>query len=836
MENRTKVLSILAIFILSIFMPAMSMAKGRVIYNTTLTTFNTPLTLGSGNITLNLSNSHLTPSNSLSSGCGSPGFVGPCQFYASVNITLTPMYFSLSGGGQVLGKEAGFTAKEFGGVPPYNFQWYQTNSITTDVTCNAAPYSMLGPFFYQSETQTSASGQNTTPFFEQFTSSSNRTVCVIGSDSTGNVYYTRASVSITVPNTPATTTTTTVPTTTIPTTTIPTTTTQSYTACGQVEKVTAGQGITCGNFDAIVTTVYYSTGPHLELDIYYKPNDTLLTDVVISPDGFIVPPTSETLNYTLGGYKYAVSLYTNQTYVNSSAVQNSWAKFSIAETSTLNTVTTSNSVPAGALGIGKNQTSGPFTVSLVDLTQTNATLDTYYNGQLIAQRAFNAGGEIQYTTASGNTLTITVTQIQSGLYAYQKWAMVQLVSTIARYPPLNVTVSPFTQITYKNSNGYATAYIYSTASGGDGNYQYYWYNATTGHLLSENSTLVLKLRNTGYTSYYLGIADNSAGVQNVYSSDAHVNVFNSTTNSVTTTTIPSNTIPEQDATYIGQNTVIGPFTVSLTGVSQNSATVSIYYGNRLTNVSQIYNGSDKEFSVSGAPSLFVYIFQVSAGQWASIGLGTTNGPTTTISTTTTSTTTIPVATVSCPCPTKAMIAAILNDNVSQMENAHYTTGTGNIGIAANSIVAGSSALAASLKSEWNGSYANYVLVDETAGFQVYNSTNASGVYGYIVNGLERNYINPVFTNGTANSLTYSYLTVQSGSSTPGEAGLLVGYKNGYMIVFALYGNPNKTIASPQAMAEDFSQLFPSRGATPSVTTTVTSFWSWFNSGFHSIFR
>ncbi len=106
------------------------------------------------------------------------------------------------------------------------------------------------------------------------------------------------------------------------------------------------------------------------------------------------------------------------------------------------------STPATIVYVGHNITSGKLTVALNDLSYpnsnglANAALSIYNNGKLTnvtsAGPAPGGNGESIVVNSSGTKLYITVSQTFPGLYAYQKWAKIQLFSNTA-----NVTSGKF---------------------------------------------------------------------------------------------------------------------------------------------------------------------------------------------------------------------------------------------------------------------------------------------------------------------------------------------------------------------------------------------------------
>jgi hypothetical protein len=85
--------------------------------------------------------------------------------------------------------------------------------------------------------------------------------------------------------------------------------------------------------------------------------------------------------------------------------------------------------------VGQNVTSGNFKVVLTDLGQANsngvspASLSVYYNGVLTNSSSNNPGTLAQYNV-SGQKLYVKVNQTFAGLYAYSKWAKIQLYSNV----------------------------------------------------------------------------------------------------------------------------------------------------------------------------------------------------------------------------------------------------------------------------------------------------------------------------------------------------------------------------------------------------------------------
>jgi lipopolysaccharide export system protein LptA len=93
----------------------------------------------------------------------------------------------------------------------------------------------------------------------------------------------------------------------------------------------------------------------------------------------------------------------------------------------------SSLVPLTTVYVGKNLTSGPFTVQLADLGTANsagvspAAINVYYKGALTNSSSVYPGNTVKYNV-SGTLLWVKVNQTFAGLYAYQKWAKIQMYS------------------------------------------------------------------------------------------------------------------------------------------------------------------------------------------------------------------------------------------------------------------------------------------------------------------------------------------------------------------------------------------------------------------------
>ncbi|MGI0100151.1 MAG: S-layer protein [Candidatus Micrarchaeaceae archaeon] len=92
-------------------------------------------------------------------------------------------------------------------------------------------------------------------------------------------------------------------------------------------------------------------------------------------------------------------------------------------------------VPMQTVYVGHNLTSGPWTVELTDLGQPNsnglspASLSILYNNVLTNTSSVNQGTTAKFNV-TGHTLYVNVNQTFAGLYAYQKWAKIQLYTNV----------------------------------------------------------------------------------------------------------------------------------------------------------------------------------------------------------------------------------------------------------------------------------------------------------------------------------------------------------------------------------------------------------------------
>jgi len=94
-----------------------------------------------------------------------------------------------------------------------------------------------------------------------------------------------------------------------------------------------------------------------------------------------------------------------------------------------------SATPLQTVYVGHNISAGPWTVQLQDLAQTNnglnapAAVAVYYNGQATNESSVLSGTTAKFNI-SGHLLFLNVNSTFAGLYAYQKWAKLQLYTSV----------------------------------------------------------------------------------------------------------------------------------------------------------------------------------------------------------------------------------------------------------------------------------------------------------------------------------------------------------------------------------------------------------------------
>ena len=110
----------------------------------------------------------------------------------------------------------------------------------------------------------------------------------------------------------------------------------------------------------------------------------------------------------------------------------------------------SSLTPLQTIYVGQNVSSGAFKLVLQDLGQPNASglspasIAVYYNGALTNESSLKPGSLTRFNV-SGQNLYVKVNQTFAGLYAYQKWAKLQLynnVQNITSTKKFNSTTAP----------------------------------------------------------------------------------------------------------------------------------------------------------------------------------------------------------------------------------------------------------------------------------------------------------------------------------------------------------------------------------------------------------
>ncbi|MDE1767908.1 MAG: S-layer protein [Candidatus Micrarchaeota archaeon] len=122
--------------------------------------------------------------------------------------------------------------------------------------------------------------------------------------------------------------------------------------------------------------------------------------------------------------------------------------------------------PVQTIYVGHNVSSGGFTVSLTDLGQPNsggtsqASINLYYNGTLTNTTQISPGNTTKFQVGS-HTVYVKVNQTFAGLYAYQKWAKMQLYSNV-----FNITDNAALNTT--NANGWTARLWWTNSTGSAG--------------------------------------------------------------------------------------------------------------------------------------------------------------------------------------------------------------------------------------------------------------------------------------------------------------------------------------------------------------------------------
>ncbi len=127
--------------------------------------------------------------------------------------------------------------------------------------------------------------------------------------------------------------------------------------------------------------------------------------------------------------------------------------------------------------VGSSTSYGPWNITLADLGSPDsagiapAVFNIYYKGTLVNTQTVYPGSLSEGTfTYGGHYLFINVTSTHLGLYAYEKLANFSMAT-------FNLSTSPQSPVINQGQSVIVTA----TASGGNGEYVYNWYNYTTNN-------------------------------------------------------------------------------------------------------------------------------------------------------------------------------------------------------------------------------------------------------------------------------------------------------------------------------------------------------------------
>ena len=163
---------------------------------------------------------------------------------------------------------------------------------------------------------------------------------------------------------------------------------------------------------------------------------------------FSTPIQNTTTNNAIGIHVPIRLLGENWTILNATGPQSTVSSSNTVAGGKLNLA--SALVPLQTVYVGHNITSGPWTVQLTDLGQPNsngvspASLSIIYNNVLTNTSSVSEGTTAKFNV-TGRTLYINVNTTFAGLYAYQKWAKIQLYTNV--YPiqsgkQFNATTNP----------------------------------------------------------------------------------------------------------------------------------------------------------------------------------------------------------------------------------------------------------------------------------------------------------------------------------------------------------------------------------------------------------
>lgn len=197
-----------------------------------------------------------------------------------------------------------------------------------------------------------------------------------------------------------------------------TATSSSVTSCNALTTVYAGHSVKCGSFTVKLADLGQPNQNGVSaasVKIMYKKTAINTTQVL--------PGTLVTVAPSLSGASKYFTVYVNQTFDGLYAYQK-WAKMEV--------FTSNHETPLQSIYVGHNATCGNgITVELIDLGQPNqngqspALVNVYRKG-VLTNTTLIEPKTLDTFNANGHVVEVYVNQTLAGLYAYQKWAKMQV--------------------------------------------------------------------------------------------------------------------------------------------------------------------------------------------------------------------------------------------------------------------------------------------------------------------------------------------------------------------------------------------------------------------------
>ncbi len=252
--------------------------------------------------------------------------------------------------------------------------------------------------------------------------------------------------------------------------------------------------------------------------------------------------------------------------------------------------------------VGQNVSAGKITVTLQDLSYPNsngvadAALAVYNNGVLTNETSV-APGATQLVNSTGTNVYLYVSQTFPGLYSYQKWAKVQLFSSVA-----NVTQG---KVFNNNPNWYASIWWTSnqssssnadtwTAGTDNANAELYglvlYSNQSKTTTLSPGSTLAIG------SSHKLTFAGDSLGTPGSGNSN-----YDPLTFSTSDSSLLSYTNPAETSVNTFTNTTVSAIGVTGSGGSNGASNATVI--SEPVNLLTVTSSSNSAFDLNGGSSL-----------------------------------------------------------------------------------------------------------------------------------------------------------------------------------------------------------------------------------------